>query len=187
MRRLFKVMILPVSVLMICSMFIIPGNAKSKNAAPLGNGDLKLHYAKKSLVLFGTEYGVFTGIVGKTGVWEDENKYQYTWDKGQAAFIKTGKMKKPQLVQIVLNGDFRTPRGIQKGSTLDELLKAYPGVSETTEAGNGLWYVYKWTAKSGPQMIKGRDFSLSFFIEDGQVKNVFLKLEGEETAEIPVG
>jgi len=156
-------------------------------AAPLGDKDLELQYAQRILVLFGTQYNNFTSIVGNKGVWEDENRYQYTWGEGQAAFIKTNVMKKPELVQVVLSDRFKTPRGIKKGSTVDDLFKAYPDYTDTTEAGNGLWYVYRWTSESKSLLLKGRMFSLSFFVEDGRVKSVFLKLEGEETSGIPVG
>jgi len=167
---------------------ISPAESAKKAAAPLGNNDLNLLYGTKTkLCLFETQYKNFTKLVGSSGVWEDENNYQYTWRDGQAAFIKTAEMTKPGLVQVVLNENFKTPRGIKKDSSLAELLKAYPEYSGTTEAGNGLWYVYKWKANSKSPLIKGKEFSLSFFVEDDKVKTVFLKLEGEETEEIPVG
>jgi len=188
MKKILRVMILPAFVFILCSILILPVNAAKKNAAPMGNNDLKLHYgAKKTLGLFETDYKQFTKLVGNTGAWEDADKYQYTWNDGQAAFIKTGEMEKPELVQIVLEDNFKTPRGIKKDSSLSELIKAYPEYSETTEGGNGLWYVFKWTATSKSPFVNGKEFSLSFFVEDDKVKSVLLKLAGEETAEIPVG
>lgn len=188
MKKFLKMMILTVTVLTICSILNLPFKPAMGAAAALGDSDLKLHYGeKKTLGLFATQYKPFTELVGNNGVWEDENKYQYTWKDGQAAFIKTAEMKKPQLVQIVLNNNFKTPRGIKKGSTFSELITAYPEYTETSEGGNGIWYIYKWTASSTSPLINGNEFSLSFFLENDIVKSVFLKLEGEETAEIPVG
>jgi len=186
MKKILKTILLPLALFIVFS--ISPAESAKKTAAPLGNNDLKLHYGTKAkLGLFETQYKNFTKLVGNTGAWEDENNYQYTWKDGQAAFIKTAEMKKPELVQIVLNENFKTPRGIKKDSTLAELLKAYPEYSGTTEAGNGLWYVYKWESNSKSPLIKGKEFSLSFFVEDNMVKTVFLKWESEETEEIPVG
>ena len=188
MKKIFRMVILPVTVLIICSILNLPLKQARGAAAELGNNDLKLHYgAKQTLVLFETQYKAFTKLAGNKGVWEDENKYQYTWKDGQAAFIKTDEMKKPQLVQIVLSDNFKTPRGIKKGSTFSELIIAYPDFTETSEGGDGIWYIYKWTSSSPSPLINGKEFSLSFFLENDIVKSVFLKLEGEETAEIPVG
>jgi len=187
MKQLLKFMMLPV-IIMLCSIIILPARSAQKPAASMGNNDLQLRYgSKKTFSLFKTQYNSFTKLTGNTGVWEDENKYHYTWNEGQAAFIKTAEMKKPQLVHIILNSNFETPRGIKKDSTLAELLKLYPEHSEKTEGGNGFWYVYKWEAKHKSPFINGKTFSLSFFVEDNMVKTVFLKLESEETENIPVG
>lgn len=188
MRNILK-KILPVFfAAVVVSVFFSYANTEPKEPGSMGNGDLKVYYgAKTSLGIFSTPYKGFTRSAGNSGRWEDTDKYLYTWGEGQAAFIKTGEMKNPQLVLIVLSDKFRTPRGIKKGSTADELLRAYPDNYETVEGGNGLWYVYKWTAKSKSPLIDGKEFSLSVFVEDNIVKSVMLKLEGDDTSEIPVG
>ncbi len=174
--------------LFIVLMLMLPVQSASDNVDPLGSKDLELSYgSNKSLGLFKTSYKSFIKLAGNTGVWEDENKYQYTWGDGQAAFIKKNEMKRPQLVQIILNSKFKTPRGIKKGSSLDDLMKAYSENCEVTEGGGGYWYTYKWTAVSRSQLINKKNFSISFYVADGLVDTVFLKLESEDTENIPVG
>jgi len=176
------------AAIIIFLLFITPGISSGKKNAPMGVKDLTVFYKTKNpLTLFGTQYNRFTKLAGNTGRWEDEEQYRYTWDEGQAGFIKTGKMKAPQLVMITLSGNFKTPRGIKKGSTLDEMLNAYPGEYSTTEGGNGLWYEYRWTEKSRSPKKEDKNFRLSFFVETGEVKSVMLRLESEEADAIPVG
>ncbi|HPF07765.1 MAG TPA: hypothetical protein PK293_17110 [Spirochaetota bacterium] len=189
MRPFFKIIFRAVpAALVIISLFLTPGSSAGKKAAPLGKKDLRIFYKSKTpLTLFGTPYKKFTRLAGNTGRWEDEEKFRYTWDEGQAGFLKTEKMKAPQLVMITLSENFKTARGIKKGSTLDELLKAYPDEYSTTEGGNGLWYDYRWTAKSRSPKEEDKNFRISFFVENGNVDSVMLRLESEEADEIPVG
>lgn len=188
MRQIRMKIIFPLFISIIVSMLVFHGETAQSEVIPLGNQDLKIYYDTiKSLELFATPYKGFTDLAGNTGSWEDSEKYQYTWKDGQAAFIMTGEMKSPQLVQLVLNNSFKTQRGIKKGSTLDEVLKAYPGNYTTTEVTDGTWYVYKWTAGSTSPLINGKNFLLSFYVKDGLVDSVMLKLESAETEGIPVG
>jgi hypothetical protein len=188
MRQIFNLIKIPFFAVIICSALFLQVNSGSAEGAPMGNNDLKLFYgAGNSIELFVTQYKGFTELTGNSGWWEDADRYQYTWKEGQAGFIKTGEMRLPQLVQVVLSDKFRTPRGIRKGSALAELLKVYPGNYEITEVTDGKWYVFRWTAESALPLVNGRKFSLSFYVKDGLVNSVFLKLEGKETENIPVG
>ncbi len=189
MKEIVKMIMFPFAVMvLLISIMVLPGDSAPVNGTPLGNSDLKIFYKTgKSLGLFLTQYKEFIDITENSGRWEDENKYQYTWDEGQAAFIKTTEMKTPQLVLLVLDENFKTFRGIKKGSTTEEIIKAYSDNYETIEAGDGVWFVYKWTAGSPVPYINGKTFSLSFYIVDDAVKSVMLKMESEETEEIPVG
>jgi len=188
MLQVLKTLILSFFISTTFIMLILPEKSARADGMQLGIHDLKLYYGDiNSLELFATPYKGFTYLTGKPGWWEDEDKYQYTWKDGQAAFIITGEMKSPQLVQVVLNNSFSTPREVKKGSTIDEVIKAYPGNYKTTQVTDGTWYVYKWTVGNISTLAKEKSFSLSFYIENGLVNSVMLKLESPETEDIPVG
>lgn len=173
---------------LILSMFILPLNSAPGNGVSLGTDDLNVYYGTgKSLGLFSTQYKNFTGIAGSSGRWEDADKMQYTWEDGQAAFIKTADMKNPQLVLLVLDKNYKTVRGLKKGSTSDEIIKAYSDNYETIETGDGVWYVYRWTVSSTSPLTNGKTFSLSFYIVEDQLNSIMIKLESEDTEGIPVG
>jgi len=110
-----------------------------------GDKDLKVTYAGSAITILTTQFQKFSDQMGKKGSWENSETYQsYIWNEGEAAFLMTGSKNKPQLVRIVLHNNFKTPRGIKKGSTFDDLIKAYSPDYEIVEGGNGNWYVFKW-------------------------------------------
>ncbi len=160
----------------------------SAETAALSENDLKLFYnGVKTMELLVTPYDSFTKLAGNEGRWEDDNRFHYTWEEGQAGFIMIEGMEKPQLAQLVLNEGFRTPRGIAKGSTLDKLLRAYPEGYTITEVIGGRWYEYRWIIVSRRRQVNGKSFLLSFYVENGRVSSIMLKLEEKETETIPVG
>ncbi|HOP64809.1 MAG TPA: hypothetical protein PK358_15915 [Spirochaetota bacterium] len=158
-----------------------------KRAAPLEKDDLTISYKNGEFSLLSTPYRKFTNIAGNTGIWEDDNRFHYTWNEGQAGFITVPGLMSPQLAMITLSENFTTPRGIKKGSTTDELLNAYPENFSTSRGGNGTWYEYRWTIKDRPGLTGDNTYRLSFFVEKGVVDSVMLRLESKEADEIPVG
>ena len=188
MRNMRGSRVFPFLILLAAAILQGPGTRASAETAALNGDDLKLFYnGVKTMELFATPYDGFTKLTGNGGRWEDANRLHYTWGDGQAGFIKIAGMKNPQLAQLVLNEGFRTPRGIVKGSSLEELLQAYPEGYAITEAIDGRWYEYRWRIAGGRRHLNGKDFLLSFYVENGLVASIMLKLEGKETEAIPVG
>ncbi len=189
MKKMKKLVLLPVFVLMLVSIISLTVKTAAANSDVPGDKDLKVNYgAKNTIVLFSTQNKKIAELTGKTGQWENSETYQsYIWAGGEAAFLLTGKKKNPELVRIVLNKNFKTPKGIVKGSTFDELIKVYSQNYELNEGGNGNWYVFKWDSVSTSKKLKGKKYSISFYIVDDLVDSVMLKLENKETDQIPLG
>jgi len=168
-------------------LFTVSCSTAVKKNMSLEMDDLTVRYKKGEFSLLATSYINFTEIAGNSGRWEDIKKYQYTWEDGQAGFIRISGMKYPQLVMITLENNFMTSRGIKKGSAVSELLRAYPEEFLTERGGNGLWYEYRGVIKNMPGFKKGTAFKLSFFTENGLVDSVMLRIKSKEADEIPVG
>lgn len=189
MRKKFTRVLFPVFILMIAAIFTSQLNSAPQKDSAFGDADLKINYGSKySITILTTSDKNFSDLAGKTGQWENTDLYKsYIWNDGEAAFIKTGIKKKDLLVRIVLNKNFKTSRGIKKGSKLSDVVKAYSDNFEQTEGGTGIWYVYKWDSTSKSPLLKDKVFSISFYIIDDTVDSIMLKLDSKETDEIPLG